>query len=276
MKLNIYFYSLVSLLLINSCNDLHKPKTYSLRLKGSESMYETFLELKNDFEKIQDSIEVSIEGGGSRTGLMAIKNNEAEIGLSSFAFDLNNTLGAEHGITEQVVAYDAIVVITNKSNAIDSLNNEQLHDIYSGKVYDWKQLGGHQGQILPIIRDQNSGTQKFFIEHYGVNKLAPAATVASDNAEIVSKVSGNINGIGFIGFAYFTASVHNLKLTTDSTQLIYSEPTHRNLENGKYPLKRGLRIYFGAQDNPAINGFLKYLKTKRAHEIIESFGLIAA
>lgn len=236
-------------------------------------MYETFLELKNDFEKIQDSITVRIEGGGSRTGLMAINNGDAEIGLSSFEFDLNEELGHSHNISEQVVAYDAIVIITNKTNSIDSLSDEQITQIYNGQISDWSQIGGKSGKILPIIRDENSGTQKFFAEHFGINNLALTAHAEKNNADIVAKVSTNVNSIGFIGFGYFTESVHDLKLPSASNDGIYEMPTHRNLENGRYPLKRSLRIYY-KDATPEILGFLAYLQTDRAIDVIESSGLI--
>lgn len=241
-------------------------------------MYETFLELKTDFEKYQDSVKVSLEGGGSRTGLMAIQSHEADMGLSSFPFDLDETLGGAHGISEKVVAYDAIVLITNQHNPITALSDEQIQGIFSGKIYDWEQLGGPKGLITPIIRDENSGTQRFFEDHFQVKALAKTAEVEAHNADIVAKVSGNNAGIGFIGFAYFTESVHNLLLhaidsTPDGT---YVAPTHRNLENGTYPLKRGLRVYFREGQDPAVDAFLAYLNTERARMIIESYGLIAA
>jgi len=273
MKTHIYSLFLVVATLI-SCDQIQQSKTHQLRLKGSESMHETFEELAADFEKTQDTIKVSIEGGGSRTGLMAIKNRQAEIGLSSFPFDLDRTLGQSHGVQEQVVAYDAIVVITNRNNTLDSLDDDQINKIYSGEITDWSQLGGRDGAIIPVIRDQNSGTQKFFVEHFGIDQVASSATIAPDNAEIVAQVSNNVNGIGFIGFAYFTQSVHNLSLPGSNSDQFHA-PTHRNLENGKYPLKRGLRVYFYDDNNPAVKGFMQYLKTKRAHGIIESYGLIA-
>ncbi|MEQ8473846.1 MAG: substrate-binding domain-containing protein [Marinoscillum sp.] len=257
------------------CKHQNTNSSYVLRMKGSESMFETFSELKNAFEKRQDSVKITLEGGGSRTGLMAIKNGEAEIGLSSFAFDLTETLGSDHNILEEIVAYDAIVLITNKSNPIDSLSYQNVSDIYTGAIYDWNQLGGNTGLIAPIIRDENSGTQRFFTEYFNINQIARTAEISEDNAQIVSKVNGNINGVGFIGFAYFTESVNNLKLPVDSIAPTFVAPTHRNLENDKYPLKRGLRIYYQRSENPAIEAFLNFLTTDEAHSIIESYGLIA-
>jgi len=266
---------LTIVLLVASCTPQNKTNNYSIKLKGSESLYETFLMLKNDFEKMQDSVKISIEGGGSRTGLIAIKNQEADIGLSSFPFNLDATLGENHGVTEKVVAHDAIVVITNQSNPIKELSDDQINAIYAGEANNWSELGGRDIEITPVKRDENSGTQKFFTEYFKINDVAPTAEVAATNADIVAKVSGNSKGIGFIGFAYFTESVHNLKLAADSTQDEFKAPTHRNIEKGKYPLTRGLRIYYRVGDNPGLEGFLKYLETERAKGIIESFGLIA-
>ena len=79
-------------------------------------MFETFYALKTDFEKIQDSVYISIEGGGSRTGLFAIRDKTADLGLSSFAFDLSQVLDPRHDVKERVVAYDGIVVIRNQNN----------------------------------------------------------------------------------------------------------------------------------------------------------------
>jgi len=274
MKPSIGKLAICMTILFASCSLPVKKNHYSLKMKGSESMYETFLELKNDFEKNQDTVSLTIEGGGSRTGLMAIRDNEADIGLSSFPFDLAKTIGDIHEVKEKVVAYDAIVVITNQSNPLKTLTDEQMHAIYSGKVQNWMEIGGNEGHILPIIRDENSGTQKFFTEHFNIEKVTPSASTADHNADIVSKVSGNSNSIGFIGFAYFTESVNNIKLASDSTQRLFEEPTFRTIENGKYPLKRGLRIYYKDQTNPAVSGFIKYLESDRAKSIIESFGLI--
>lgn len=270
----VLFIFLLSIVMMG-CEKSYRTESYMLSMKGSESMHETFSELKNAFEKRQDSITISLEGGGSRTGLMAIKNGEAEIGLSSFAFDLEAELGRDHQVNEKVVAYDAIVLITNKNNPLDSLSYQNVTDIYSGKLYDWNQLGGKTGLITPVIRDENSGTQRFFTEYFNVTQLARTVEISSDNAQIVAKVNSNVNGVGFIGFAYFTESVNNLKLPADSLDGDYVSPTHRNLENNKYPLKRGLRIYYEQSHSNSVKGFLKFLATDEAHAIIESYGLIA-
>lgn len=237
-------------------------------------MYETFMTLKRDFEKTQDDIEVTIDGGGSRTGLVAISKDEVDIGLSSFGFDLTEFLGVDHGIQEQVVAHDGIVLISNEHNPLHQLTNEQIEGIYSGRIKDWSEIGGTSGRILPVVRDQNSGTQKYFTSYFDVDQVAPYAVIANNNAEIVAKVEADDYSLGFIGFAYHTVSVNDILLPS-AVDDSFIPPSHRTLLNGQYPLKRSLRIYYHLEHHPAVSEFLSYLETARARNIIEAQGLIA-
>lgn len=242
-------------------------------------MHETFDALASDFQRMQDTLKVIIEGGGSRTGLMAIKESTADIGLSSFKFDLNKTLGDDHQVNQRVVAYDGIVVINNTNNPLKQLTNSQISQIYSGEVKDWSEIGGSQGLIKPIVRDSNSGTQRFFTNYFRVNEVASSAIVAKENHEIVDEVISSENGIGFIGYAYYTEMVNTVELPhaddADSNLVEYIPPTPTHLSNGKYPLKRSLQIYYHREQDPRVGAFLAYLNTDRAKHIIESFGLIA-
>ncbi|MEQ9466430.1 MAG: phosphate ABC transporter substrate-binding protein [Ekhidna sp.] len=269
--------SLTILLLLFGCNSIQKSKEYeTLRLKGSESMHEAFSTLASDFQKQQDTLKVTLEGGGSRTGLMAIKDKTADIGLSSFPFNLDSILGDGHGVSQRVVAYDGIVVINHLDNPIGKLTDHQITNIYSGIIKDWSEIGGEPGSIMPVVRDSNSGTQRFFTEHFKIYDVTPYAIIAGENHEIVDSVISNKNSIGFIGYAYYTAMVKNIELPSvqggDSLRFVAPEP--RFIDNGEYPLKRSLRIYFDGKYDARVMAFLKYLDSDRARDILESYGLI--
>lgn len=239
-------------------------------------MHETFNALKSDFEKVQDTLLIILEGGGSRTGMMGVHNNSAQIGLSSFPFDLDSILGKEHKITEQIVAYDGIVLISNEDNPVQQLTSEQVTGIFSGEIANWQQIGGNDGAIQPIIRDENSGTQQFFTNYFNIKHTANHAIVASENAEIVDSVHRNPAGIGFIGFAYFTERVQNLLLPSPiAGDTPFVSPSLKNLLAGSYPLKRSLRIYYKDTGDPALTAFLTYLKSTRAKYVMESNGLVS-
>lgn len=259
-----------------SCESNQKQQTkYTLKLKGSESMHSTFDALKYEFESQQDSVVIEIEGGGSLTGLLAMKEKTADIGLSSFPYRLDSILGVNHGITERIVAYDGIILISNRNNPVSQLSNEQIGGIYSGIYTDWSQLGGNDGQILPIIRDSNSGTQKFFQSYFKVDQLNPMAQVADENKSIVSLVKTNKHGIGFIGFGYFTESVNRLNIPSGvGLDTAFTQPTLSNLRNGIYPLKRSLQIYYHDPENPGIEAFLTFLNTKESFLVFREQGLM--
>lgn len=270
--------SLISFILslfLLACDSSNTPETYTLTLRGSESMHETFNALKSDFEKIQDTLTLVLEGGGSRTGMMGVHEDEVKIGLSSFAFNLDSILGYGHSIQEQVVAYDGIVVISHEDNPVQQLTNEQVSGIFSGTISDWRELGGNSGRIIPIIRNQNSGTQQFFTDFFNIDSTANSAVIAVENVEIVNTVTENLTGIGFIGFAYFTQRVHNILLPgAIEGDTPFVAPSFKNLLAGSYPLKRSLRIYYKDASDPAVSAFLSYLKTTRARYVIESNGLV--
>lgn len=270
--------SLISFLLsisLFACNPSNAPKTYTLKLRGSESMHETFNALKSDFEKTQDTLVIVLEGGGSRTGMMGVFEDEVKIGLSSFAFNLDSILGEGHGIQEQVVAYDGIVLINNEDNPVQHLTNEQVSGIFSGTITNWRELGGNSGRIIPIIRNRNSGTQQFFTDFFNIESTVNSAVIADENVEIVNTVTENLAGIGFIGFAYFTQRVHNILLPGPiAGDAPFVAPSFKNLLSGSYPLKRSLRIYYKDASDPVVSAFLSYLKTMRARYVIESNGLV--
>lgn len=273
----INFLPAVFIFLQISCSSIKKEEKAVLRIKGSESMHETFNALKKDFEKVQDTLTIVIEGGGSRTGLMAIKDKAVDIGLSSYEFNLDSVLGPDHGVREEVVAYDGIVLINNDENPIAQLTNEQIGMIYRGEISDWSEVGGEPGKILPIIRDQNSGTQKYFSEFFGLKNISADAEMAAENNEIVQKVYEDARRIGFIGFAYVTMHVKELQLpSVKEKDTFFISPSFKAIRMGEYPLRRGLRIYYQEEQDAKVSSFLTYLNSDRAQEIIEQNGLVSS
>ncbi len=266
----------LALLVLNSCQSGTESSEYQLSITGSESLYKTFDALKRDYEGFQDSIKVELTGGGSRRGLLSIKEGSADVGLSSFPFDLTKELGAGHLVEEKVVAYDGIVLVNHEENVITKLTNEEIKQIYNGTVTNWSQLGGPSGIIKPIMRDSNSGTQRFFIEYFGIDRVVSNAVVAADNRTIVENIWDDANAIGFIGLSYYSIGVKDLFIPTEAGANEYISPVHKNIESGAYPLRRALRIYYKADRNPGLQAFLDYLKTDRAQQVIEGVGLIPA
>ena len=262
----------LSLFIAFACKPTTYPNRYHLKIKGSESMLEAFEALKQDFEILQDTIEISIEGGGSRTGLMAIGENQVHIGLSSFKFNIDSIFGPDHEVIEHVIGYDGIVVITNPSNPLLRLTDQEISDIFSGRVSNWNEISGNNASVIPVFRNQNSGTQRFFTDYFRVDELPDRHIIAADNAEIVSYVNKNPGAIGFIGFTYFSEGTNSLLLESGSG--VFVPPTFSNLWDNSYPLKRPLHMYYREGVDQGLRGFLDYLQTERAQTVLKGHGLL--
>lgn len=264
----------VLVMAVIGCSQTKEKKTHVVKIKGSESMISTFEALKWDFEQSQDSIKIQLEGGGSRTGLVAVGEGKVDIGMSSFNFNVDSIYPGQ-SIETNRVASDGIVVITNESNPITSLSNAQMSDIYSGRINNWSQLGGDDLSILPIVRDENSGTMRFFKSYFDLDSISDQALVAKDNDEISEKVAGDPSAIGFMGYGYFTDLVTpcGLEFINQVGDTLFIPPNRAHLESGEYPLKRGLYVYH--RDKTLANSaFMDYLNSAAAKKIISNFGLI--
>ena len=137
------------------------------------------------------------------------------------------------GAKGTVIAYDGIAVITNTENKVKDLTLEQLKDIYTGKITNWKDVGGEDGQIVVVSREDGSGTRDAFQEIVGYKseELVADATIADGSGNIKTTVSGNKNAIGFVSFSYVDDSISALKVNG-------VEPTEELAKSGEYKLSR--------------------------------------
>ena len=119
------------------------------------------------YQAIHPEISISVTGGGSGTGIAALINNTVDFANASREIKPEEIENAsKNGVkpVEFVVALDAIAVIVNPKNPIDRLTLQQISDIYSGKINNWKELGGDDLVIVRLSRETNSGTHVYFLE----------------------------------------------------------------------------------------------------------------
>ncbi len=157
-------------------------------------------------------VEMAVTGGGSGTGIAALINNSVDIANASRRIKEEEIADAKaNGVTpvEFIVARDAIGVIVHPSNPVSQLTRQQLSDIYSGKISNWRELGGEDRPIVRLSRESNSGTHVYFLEQVvrlgdKENKtLFSANTLLLPSSEvIVNEVRQNPNAIGYDGLGY--------------------------------------------------------------------------
>ena len=187
--------------------------------KGSDTIVNLALAWAEEYQKENPDVRISVTGGGSGTGIAALINGTVDIANASRQIKPEELAQAKSkGIDpkEFVIARDAIAVIVNPNNPVSELTLQQISDIYSGKIKNWKEVGGEDRPIVRLSRETNSGTHVYFLETVlrlgqADNKtLFSMDTLLLPSSEgIVYEVRQNPNAIGYDGLGYVP---HDLKM----------------------------------------------------------------
>ena len=247
------------------------------RIKGSDTVLPLSQKEAENYKKTNPSSNVSVTGGGSGVGLSALLAGTTDIAQASrkIKFDEKQKL-QEGGKTakEIIIAYDALAVIVNPTNKIVNLTREQLEGIFTGKIKNWKELGGEDLKIVPYSRETSSGTYEFFRESVLKNKnymngiMSMPATGA-----IVQSVSQTKGAIGYVGLAYLSKDVKAVHISYDAGKT-YTEPSVANAKNKTYPVVRPLYYYYEAKSEAKVKPFIDYVLSTIGQKTVSEVGFI--
>jgi phosphate transport system substrate-binding protein len=170
--------------------------------------------------------------------------------------------------TRVSVALDGIAVFLNKTNPVKELSLDQLKRIYTGKLTNWKEVGGNDATIILYSRENNSGTYTFFKEHVmkGMD-YAPQAQNLPGTASVVNAVSKDANGIGYGGIAWETNVKAAAIKKTDSSASV--EPTLATVTDGTYPISRELYWFFNGTPSGQLKELLNWALSPEGQKIAE-------
>ncbi|PKN72041.1 MAG: phosphate ABC transporter substrate-binding protein [Candidatus Cloacimonetes bacterium HGW-Cloacimonetes-3] len=223
------------------------------------------------FMDINPGINISVRGGGSGVGVAALQNKTADIANSSRPMKAKEiTASKSKGInpTAYPVANDGISIVVHKNNPIKNLTIAQIKGIYTGKIKNWKELGGASMPIVVISRDVASGTFEVFNEKAlaGAKVDGTAQLLASNNA-VVSAVASTPGGIGYAGLGYVTESV---RVVTVNNVM----PSESTVKGGSYPLSRKLYMYTNGKASGDVARFISFIQSHAGQEIVKEQGFI--
>ena len=247
------------------------------RIKGSDTVLPLSQSEAENYIKVNPSSSVSVTGGGSGVGISALVAGTTDIAQASrkIKFDEKQKL-QESGKTakEVIIAYDALAVIVNPANKVVNLTREQLEGIFTGKIKNWKELGGDDLKIVPYSRETSSGTYEFFKESVLKNKNYMNGIMSMPaTGSIVQSVSQTKGAIGYVGLAYLNKNVKAVHISYDAGKM-FTEPSVVNAKNKSYPVVRPLYFYYEVKSEAKVKPFINYVLSKEGQAIVSKVGFI--
>lgn len=259
------------ILLLNGCGLFYTDDSNIIRIKGSDTMLLLNQRLAEEFMHEHQGLSVYVDGGGTRTGVNALVNNEVEICAASRPLEPSEIkqLGEEFSTVGMsfLIARDALSIFIHPENKVRNLTVDQIAKIFKCEVTNWSELGGRNSPIQPMTRSSASGTFLYFTKHVlRGDSICNSIPVANTTTEITNFIKRNKNSIGYGGIGYSDISMQ--------CNINGIEPTRENVLNNTYPISRYLRYYTSRKPDGNAKLFIDWVTSKKGQKIIESIGYI--
>jgi phosphate transport system substrate-binding protein len=239
-----------------------------IAVKGSTTVQPIMQKAVEAFMAQNKGVTVSISASGSGDGAKALIDGSTPLAMMSREMKASEIEKAKaKGVTPKqiVIAYDCITPVVHSSNPVKNLTMAQLKDIYTGKVTDWKDVGGAAGSISVVSRDSSSGTYEFWNEHVLKSERVYArAQMQASNGAVAQVVSKQKGAIGYVGLAY--AHAPGLKAVTVEGVAGSVE----NTLNGTYPVSRGLYLYTNGEPSGDVAKLVNFILSEAGQKIVAS------
>ena len=248
--------------------DEAKTVSGTVTTDGSTSMEKVIGALGESFEGENSKATFTYNPTGSSAGITAVAEGRCDIGLASRALKDEEK---SQGLKETVLAYDGIAVIVNPENGVDGLTIEQIADIYTGKITNWKDVGGSDAEIVLIGREAGSGTRDGFESITKTEDACKYRQELSSTGDVITTVANNPNAIGY-------ASLASVKDTVKALEVDGVAPSEDTVKDGTYKVQRPFMLITktDAQLSDVAQAFFDYVTSADANAVISAAGAVPA
>ena len=290
-------YLLISILFIGSalfvgCKKKEGDvKKTVISVKGSDTMVNLAQKWAEVYMQKNPNVSIQVTGGGSGTGVASLLNGTTDLANSSRELKASEYETAKQkNVTPNVyeVALDGIALIVHPQNKIDSLTIKQVSDIFSGKITNWKQLGGPDMMITLYGRENSSGTYEFFKDHVlgkdASGKQIDYATstqVLQGTAALGEAVAKDVKGIGYGGVGYFAErnDVKILHIKKDENSPAISPVENNKVKydviwSGDYSISRYLYCFTNGEATGELKNYMDFILSPEGQKLVESMEYI--
>jgi phosphate transport system substrate-binding protein len=236
-----------------------QPPREKVTIVGSTALQPLSEAVVKNYQKLEPQTSITVQGGGSGTGLSQVQAGAVNVGSSDVFADQQDGID-EKKLTDHIVAVSGIVPIVNSRLGVDNLSLKQLRQIYTGEVTNWKQVGGPNLPITVINRATGSGTRVAFEQVVLKNGEHSVNAQEQDSNGTVKEIVRNTPGaISYISFAYLNKSVQPLKVDGVT-------PTAKNITTNKWQLWSYEHMYTQKKPTKATQEFINYMQTKEVQQ----------
>ncbi len=240
----------------------------SINVKGSTTVLPIAQATAESWMASHDEDSITVEGGGSGVGIAALIDGTCDIATSSR--ELKTAESEGRNLIEHERALDAVCVIVNSNNRVDGLTLGQVKQIFLGEITNWSQVGGDDLTIAVYTRESTSGTYETFWEKVmKPDNIVASAITKNSNGEMAQAISGNRNGIGYVGIGYLATASGIKGLEIDGI-----EPTIQTVQDGTFPLWRHLYMITDGQPQGLVKDFIDFVQGSSGQTIVEEQGFV--
>ena len=248
----------------------------NLTVKGSDTLVILAQKWAEVYMAGKPGTTIQVTGGGTGTGFAALQNQTTDLCNASRKIKATEQLNCVKAFgkrpTEYKVCVDGLSVYVSAENKVKELTVAQVSDIFTGKIKNWKDVGGDDAPITIYSRENNSGTYEFFKENILKGKdFASSAQTMPGTASVLQAVAKDKQGIGYGGAAYGAGAKHVAIKKDDASPAI--EPTEENVVGQKYPIWRYLFIYVNpALDKGEVAAYLTWIRGDAGQKVVKDVG----
>lgn len=246
--------------------DAFKGQKGVVDIAGGTAHISVMKEAARQIMAVSSDIRITVAGGGSGVGVQKVGEGIVQIGNTGRA--LKPAEVEKYGLVTFPFAIDGVAVAVNPANRVAELTREQIKDIFSGKIENWKEVGGVDAPISVYVREDGSGTRETF-EDRAVDKDAPSikANVISSNGAMKTAISQDPNAIGYVGIGHLDDSIKGICIDGVA-------PSQENAASGKYKVTRLLYMNTKGEPQGIVKAFVDYIFTPAGQKIVSDAGYI--
>ena len=255
----------------------------SIQVKGSDTMVNLVQAWAEDYMKMNPDSFIAVTGGGSGTGFSALIGGTCDMAAASRSIKAKEIeLASKKGIAprEFKVALDGLAVVVHPKNPISQLTLDELSGIFTGKIQNWKEVGGIDAKIVILSREVNSGTHVYFKEHVlrkgdekSKEEFSSEALMLSSSQAIADEISQNPSAIGYYGMGYIGKGQKALSIAK-STGSEYVEPRTEDVTSGRYPISRPLFLYTPGDPKGDVKKFIDFMLSNEGQAVVSKMDFV--